>query len=82
MSSANLGIDVGSVSTNIVLIDQANRLIDKLYLRTNGKPIQILQQGLIEIHKRNRDVEILSVGTTGSARRLAGVDCRGRYHQK
>ena len=73
MSSANLGIDVGSVSTNIVLIDQANRLIDKLYLRTNGKPIQILQQGLIEIHKRNRDVEILSVGTTGSARRLAGV---------
>lgn len=73
MRLADLGIDVGSVSTNIVLINKNNELLDKIYLRTNGQPIQALQKGLIEIHKRNRDVEVRSVGTTGSARRLAGV---------
>lgn len=73
MSLVNLGIDVGSVSTNIVLIDEDNRLLDKLYLRTNGQPIHALQKGMMEIYKRNRSVEVQSVGTTGSARRLAGV---------
>jgi len=73
MQIADLGIDVGSVSTNIVLIDCNNKLLDKVYLRTNGQPIQALQKGMIEIYKRNRNVEVQSVGTTGSARRLAGV---------
>lgn len=73
MRAVDLGIDVGSVSTNIVLLDQENNLLDKLYLRTNGQPIRTLQQGLMEIHRRNKDVEIFSVGATGSARRLAGV---------
>ena len=73
MTLADLGIDVGSVSTNIVLLDKNNQVIDKIYLRTNGQPIQALQKGLLEIHKRNRDVGVHAVGTTGSARRLAGV---------
>lgn len=73
MPAVDLGIDVGSVSTNIVLIDKKNKVVDKVYLRTNGQPIQALQKGLIDIYKRNREVEIRSVGTTGSARRLAGV---------
>lgn len=73
MQLADLGIDVGSVSTNIVLIDPNNKLLDKIYLRTNGQPIQALQKGMIEIYKRNRNIEVQSVGTTGSARRLAGV---------
>lgn len=73
MSLADLGIDVGSVSTNIVLLDKENELLDKIYLRTNGQPLQTLQKGLAEIHRRNRGIDIRSVGTTGSARRLAGV---------
>jgi len=73
MQSAALGIDVGSVSTNIVLLDNKNRLVERLYMRTNGQPIQVLQEGLREIYKRHRDIEIDAVGATGSARRLAGV---------
>ncbi len=73
MPSVDLGIDVGSVSTNIVLIDDKNRVLDKVYLRTNGQPIQTLQRGFADIYKRNRGIDINSVGTTGSARRLAGV---------
>ena len=35
-----LGIDVGSVSTNLVVIDEDGRLLSKVYLRTRGQPIK------------------------------------------
>ena len=72
MSKGFLGIDVGSVSTNIVVIGTDNQLIKKLYLRTNGQPINAIQDGLEKI-KQGLKVKIAGVGTTGSARELAGV---------
>ena len=72
-----LGIDVGSISTNLVLIDEKNQFLSSLYLRTEGDPIGAIQKGLRElknqISKHNPDIEISGVGTTGSARYLAGV---------
>jgi len=69
-----LGIDVGSVSTNLVIIDENDNLLTSHYLRTRGQPITAVQQG---IQKTGKDipenVEIAGVATTGSARRLAGV---------
>jgi len=39
-----LGVDVGSVSTNLVLIDAYQLdVIEKVYVRTQGRPVQILQ---------------------------------------
>ena len=49
MDSYYLGIDVGSVSTNIVLIDKDNKLVHKKYLRTQGRPIDILKIGIKEL---------------------------------
>ncbi|GAB6139023.1 acyl-CoA dehydratase activase [Halanaerobaculum tunisiense] len=72
MKQGYLGIDVGSVSTNLVVVDQKQNLVDKLYLRTNGQPIATIQKGLSQIEE-NDDYQILGVGTTGSARKLAGV---------
>ncbi|MBM7555277.1 acyl-CoA dehydratase activase [Halanaerobacter jeridensis] len=72
MKKGFLGIDVGSVSTNIVVLGTDNKLIKKLYLRTNGQPIDAIQNGLKKIEE-NLEVEIMGVGTTGSARELAGV---------
>ncbi len=43
---AFLGIDVGSVSTNLVLIDERGEVIDEVYTRTEGKPIQVVQREL------------------------------------
>jgi len=69
-----LGIDVGSVTTKLVLLDQSYRVVESLYLRTRGKPIEVAQQGLREINlRRPVDSEIVAVGTTGSGRYLAGV---------
>jgi predicted CoA-substrate-specific enzyme activase len=66
-----LGIDVGSVSTNLVVVDEDNNLVKKLYLRTSGQPIDAIQTGLRKI-KEDLEVDISGVGTTGSARKLAG----------
>ena len=32
------GIDVGSVSTNLVVIDEKGSIVKKIYLRTEGNP--------------------------------------------
>ena len=72
-----LGIDVGSISTKIVLTDSENKIVYSSYFYTKGNPINAIQQGLKELkNKINQDgfiVEIAGIGTTGSARHLAGV---------
>lgn len=70
-----LGIDVGSISTNLVLIDGENQVLSLLYLRTEGNPIKSIQRGLNELRSQisQTDIEIAGVGTTGSARYLTGI---------
>jgi predicted CoA-substrate-specific enzyme activase len=70
---AYLGIDVGSVSTNLVAIDAAGTLLHEIYLRTQGRPIEVVNNGLAEIEQvlGNR-LNVLGVGTTGSGRELIG----------
>lgn len=72
-----LGIDVGSISTKLVLINEKNQILYSLYTRTGGDPINAVQEGLKKlknyIKDNNLEVEIAGVGTTGSARYLAGV---------
>ena len=68
---AYLGIDVGSVSTNLAVIDQDGSLIHEVYLRTAGRPIEAVQQGLAEVDRLwGHRLQILGVGTTGSGREL------------
>ncbi len=69
-----LGIDVGSVTTKFALINEYDALIIKLYLPTQGKPIEMVQYGLRKIEEQLPiGTEICGVATTGSARYLAGV---------
>ena len=71
-----LGVDVGSVSTNFVLVDPQRSpheaVVWKKYLRTQGAPLVILQQGLRSLQE-DGSWEVLGVGTTGSGRHLAGA---------
>ncbi|MFA5048114.1 MAG: acyl-CoA dehydratase activase [Patescibacteria group bacterium] len=69
---AYLGIDVGSVSCNVVAIDQHGKLLFKKYIRTQGQPIQAIKFGLFEASGELENFEIAGVGTTGSGRILAG----------
>ena len=71
---AYLGIDVGSVTTKLALLDEDDQLIASTYLRTRGNPVNMVKQGLREIKKQmSREVEISGVATTGSGRYLASV---------
>ncbi|MGI6037086.1 MAG: acyl-CoA dehydratase activase [Limnochordia bacterium] len=71
--SIYLGIDVGSVSTNLVVLDATGEVLATLYLRTSGRPIQALQEGLAELGREFGHLKVRGVGTTGSGRRLAAL---------
>ena len=69
-----LGVDVGSVTTKFALVTEEGELVAYNYLRTQGKPIAVVQRGLKEIQGQLPPRgEIQGVCTTGSARYLAGV---------
>lgn len=68
-----LGIDVGSVSTNIAVIGTGGQVLDSLYVRTQGQPIGAVQQGLKTIKERIPGLAVQAIGTTGSGRQLAGI---------
>ena len=69
-----LGIDVGSVTTKLALVDENGKYVDSYMLRTAGKPVLAVQTGLKELYKKKlTDYEVMGVGTTGSGRNLAGA---------
>ena len=69
-----LGVDVGSVTTKLAVLDKNDELVTYTYLLTQGKPIDTVQQGLKQIAQQlPEDVDIRGVATTGSARYLTGV---------
>ena len=75
MTKGYLGIDIGSISTKGVVIDQDNNILAKEYLWTEGDPMGAVKRLLkaLEAQLKEQDVQIVSVGTTGSARKLIGV---------
>ncbi len=72
-----LGIDIGSISTKGVLIDKNNKVYAQSYLWTEGNPIRatkrVIQELKDQIAKNRNKIQIVAVGTTGSARELVGT---------
>jgi predicted CoA-substrate-specific enzyme activase len=69
-----LGIDVGSISTNVVAITDKDEVLSSLYIRTEGDPINSVKRGLKEAKLSIPEgAEVCGVGATGSARYLIGV---------
>ena len=70
---AYLGIDVGSVSTNLAVIDEEGEVIKDIYVKTEARPIEVVHRELQRIKKEIGDkIEICGVSTTGSGRELIG----------
>ena len=71
--AAYLGVDVGSISTNLAVLAEDGSLLAKRYLMTAGQPIEAVRQGLRELDDElGPAVEICGVGTTGSGRYMIG----------
>ncbi|WP_242824185.1 acyl-CoA dehydratase activase [[Clostridium] dakarense] len=66
-----LGIDIGSTSTNFVVIDDENKVIDYIYTKTMGNPKLVVEESLKLLKSRlGEDFKFKGIGTTGSAREL------------
>ena len=66
-----LGVDVGSISTNVVVIDEQGNLLSKQYLPTAGRPLEAVKEGLRRVGAEIGDrLTILGACTTGSGRYL------------
>ncbi|MHA1475679.1 MAG: acyl-CoA dehydratase activase, partial [Promethearchaeota archaeon] len=71
MVDAYLGIDVGSISTKLLLMDTNHQILVKKYLRTGSQPIEAVKRGLKEIGDEvGRSINVIGACTTGSARYL------------
>jgi predicted CoA-substrate-specific enzyme activase len=69
-----LGLDVGSVSTNLVFLNEEGKICESIYLRTNGRPIPTVQKGLKQMRGLlPAKTVVRGAGTTGSGRHLAGI---------
>lgn len=73
-----LGIDIGSTSTDLVIIGENGELLDYQYLRTSGNPEAAVRKGFSSIRKRFGELQFRAVGVTGSGRerigRMIGAD--------
>jgi len=68
-----LGIDIGSVTTKLAVIDELGNLLKGIYTKTQARPIEVVAKGLQEIKKELGNlITIQGVGTTGSGRELIG----------
>jgi predicted CoA-substrate-specific enzyme activase len=69
-----LGIDVGSISTNLVMVNVGGDVLFTLYNRGEGNPIRSIQECLRQLEAElSADMVIAGVCTTGSGGRLAAV---------
>ncbi|MFO8066005.1 MAG: acyl-CoA dehydratase activase [Bacteroidales bacterium] len=70
------GVDIGSTSTKMSVIDESGQIMLGLYTRTQGKPIEAfknLLEGICIIQEeKNVSFNIKGLGTTGSGRKLVG----------
>ena len=72
MNKYYMGIDIGSISTKGVIIDSNNDIVASEYLWTEGNPIEAVKKVVSSLYKQVGNINVVSVGTTGSARYLIG----------
>lgn len=69
-----IGIDVGSVSTNVIAMDDSFNVLSKQYIRTNGQPLESVKEGLRNLKAElGSSSKVLGAGVTGSGRQLSGI---------
>ena len=74
MKNCYLGIDIGSISTKGVLIDDNNNIVASDYIWTEGNPKLAVTKLLDTLKNKIKDKYVVKgIGTTGSARKLIGL---------
>ncbi|MBN1470226.1 MAG: hypothetical protein JW925_00470 [Syntrophaceae bacterium] len=67
-----LGLDVGSVSTNLAVVDEKQNVLESVYTYTRGRVLDAIKTAFKEIKtKLPENAKVLGVGVTGSSGELA-----------
>lgn len=72
MNKCYLGVDIGSISTKGVIIDENFNILSSNYIWTLGNPIEAVKK-LISTLNIPECYKLSGIGTTGSARKLIGL---------
>ena len=77
MKKAYLGIDIGSISTKGVIIDEEKNILAGIYLWTEGNPMGAAKKVIAALGEKidQNEYQVVAAGTTGSARKLVGAMC-------
>ena len=74
MKNCYLGIDIGSISTKGVVIDENGEILSSSYIWTEGNPVFAVKKLISNLKENILSNYILKgIGTTGSARKLIGL---------
>jgi len=71
VSNLHLGIDIGSISINTVLMDEKRNIIENHYNYCHGKPFHLLKTLLTDIFKRYSEESVKTIALTGTGGKLA-----------
>ena len=72
MNKCYLGVDIGSISTKGVIIDENFEILSSNYIWTEGNPVEAVKK-LINTLSIPSGYKLSGIGTTGSARKLIGL---------
>jgi len=67
-----IGLDIGSISTKVVVLSEDGNLLAKIYTFTAGKPLIAAKNVLSRLADIINESDIAAVGVTGSGRKLVG----------
>jgi activator of 2-hydroxyglutaryl-CoA dehydratase len=67
----HLGLDIGSISINTVLIDDERNIVENHYNFCHGKPFHLLKTLLTDIFRRYSEESIKTIAITGTGGKLA-----------
>ncbi len=79
-----LGIDAGSTTSKLVLMDENERVVDRFYSGNQGEPLRVVKRGLLSLYQKYADqgvrLEIIGLGTTGYGEMLFAKAFGADYH--
>ncbi len=68
-----IGIDVGSITCKVVVIDEGEQILTATYRRTRGRVVDAVKEGLAAVAETLKGRFVAGCATTGSARRFVGL---------
>ena len=66
----HIGIDSGSTTVKLVVIDDQRRILYTNYQPNRGEPLELIRQQLVQLYERHPGLQVASVTTTGYGEEL------------